>query len=450
VKAMRRIPTRYLTRVLLAAILSMATGLVVLGWAGAAHGIGDQGPPTCQFTSAVEGNTTTLDLSYTGSGCTWTPPSGITSATFTLYGAAGGPGVADTDGNFDSGGTPGAGGLGAEVSGTLSGISGTTFEVNVGGGGANTSSEQVSQEQDVRKDLQTGTDSFNGGGTGTTFGGDGGGGTDIRVGAFGAADRVFVAGGGGGGGSPQNSTAGGNGGDAGEDGGPGLGNDECTPDDGDQLAQGGYSGDPGPNQGAGGEAGDGSNCGGYAGSAGLSGNAEGGGGSGSPVTGAYGDGGGGGGGGGGGYFGGGGGGSGGATDSDVGEYQSDAGGGGGSSYTGGADGVIPTNSSITDPVSPGAPNGYVIINYTIAAATTTSSTSTTTTTTAPKTTTTTTTTTVAPTTTTTTVAQQAAALAVTGDDLWVPAVSGSCFLLAGLLVVIATANEIRRRRSGAR
>jgi hypothetical protein len=412
------------------AVIPLVFGLVLLAGAGTARGSEpriESDSPACQFASTTTtGLTTTMGLDPSSGGCTWTPPSGITSVTFTLYGAQGGTAAVDTP--VDSGGTPGQGGLGSEVVGTLNGIGGTTLQLNVGGGGGTGS---------ATAENQTGTGSFNGGGPGTTFGGDGGGATDIRGGSYGPADRILVAGGGGGGGSAQSSGGGGNGGDGDTNGSPG-GLNECTP----EAAAGGYSGDaPAPNQGVGGAGSpsstDGGDCSMTYGTNGGNGTAAGDGGAGSPYTGAYGLGGGGGGGGGGGYFGGGGGGSGGASDSDYVEFSGDGGGGGGSSYTGGADGIVPTATSILDPVSPAAPGGYILVSYSVAAPTTT-------TTAAPATTTTIAAAVAAPTTTTTTVPPPA--LAVTGVDVLSTVFSGSCFVLAGIILTLASTMEIRRRR----
>ncbi len=114
-----------------------------------------------------------------------------------LYGAQGG-----------SGGANSPGGLGAEVSGTLSATAGQTLQINVGGAGGTTGG-------------------FNGGGTGGGYSaGGGGGGTDVRGGVFGLADRLLAAGGGGGGGgtfaSYLEGGSGGNAGAAGVTGAPGA------------------------------------------------------------------------------------------------------------------------------------------------------------------------------------------------------------------------------------
>ena len=75
------------------------------------------GPPTC--SSGV----CTLTFPFVGSVHSWTVPAGVTSASFTLYGARGGSAF----------GSPG--GLGAEVQGTLFVVPGDTVSVDVGGAG---------------------------------------------------------------------------------------------------------------------------------------------------------------------------------------------------------------------------------------------------------------------------------------------------------------------------
>ena len=88
--------------------------------------------PAAQASAASAGCTTsgsqvTCVFLETGGAQTWTVPVGATSATFTLYGAGGGP---------SSTGEPG--GLGAKVAATLPVSQGTVFQVNVGQGGGTT------------------------------------------------------------------------------------------------------------------------------------------------------------------------------------------------------------------------------------------------------------------------------------------------------------------------
>jgi hypothetical protein len=139
---------------------------------------------------AVSGTST---FNYNGGMQTFVVPPGITSIQVECYGAQGANGI---------GISPGTGGLGAYVSGTMAVTPGQTLNIFVGGQGSGT------------------TGGYNGGGNGGgTFGGGGGGATDIRVGGIALANRVVVAGGGGGGGaSADGCTAnymGGNGGSGG-------------------------------------------------------------------------------------------------------------------------------------------------------------------------------------------------------------------------------------------
>lgn len=120
---------------------------------------------------------------FTGSPQTWTVPTGVTQATFTLAGAAGGIGSPSS--------VPAAGGLGALVHATLAVTPGQTYTLVVGGAGGS--------------GLPGG---YNGGGAagGNLFvpaAGSGGGATDLRTGGASAplSARVLVAAGGGGGGS---------------------------------------------------------------------------------------------------------------------------------------------------------------------------------------------------------------------------------------------------------
>lgn len=121
-------------------------------------------------------------FAYTGTPQLYVVPEAVTSINFTLDGAQGGT---------SSGG--GTGGLGSQVSGTLTVTPGQVLQLNVGGLG------------------QTFSGGFNGGGK---YGGGGGGASDIRVGDCaitlncGNATRHAVAGGGGGGGTLAGSDGG--------------------------------------------------------------------------------------------------------------------------------------------------------------------------------------------------------------------------------------------------
>jgi len=121
----------------------------------------------------ISGTTATVTCSYNGTNGTdgsaqsWTVPSGVTHATFDVYGAQGGSS---------------SGGLGGEATGTFTVNPGSTYQVEVGG------------------QPSGGAAGYNGGGSAGTLGSatGGGGASDIRDGAYALADRIAVAGGGGG------------------------------------------------------------------------------------------------------------------------------------------------------------------------------------------------------------------------------------------------------------
>jgi hypothetical protein len=311
--------------------------------AGAPPALADTG--TDCPAAVVSGATATVTCGYTGGSQYWTVPAGVTQATFTLYGAAGGQATGD-----ESGG----GGFGAEVSGALPVTAGTVLQVNVG---------QVGQQ---------GGTAFGGGGAGGSesvgLGGGGGGESDVRApdanGDYPRSAALLVAGGGGGGGDwglsfppPENTPAqpwGGNGGDADTAGAaPAANVDFCGDTFG--AAAGGAHGTTTAG-GAGGAGGSptavaGSSCTAVNGAAGAAGTA------GTGGTGGNGNNYGAGGGGGGGYYGGGGGG-GGAVDQTWHETGAGAGGGGGASYLGS------TGTLVTDEGN--ASNGEVVITYQVA------------------------------------------------------------------------------------
>lgn len=201
----------------LAAGSSLALGLAgVSSMAG--HGgvlpAGAQVDPVaaCAYTTTTAGATTTLTFANVGT-CTLSAPYGGT-LTVTLWGAAGGVGAQSAREDVAPApvtapvaaapvakkpipipiqveGTPGTGGEGAQVTGTVTAAPGTTFELNVGGVG-------TTDDTTAGTDTDAGAGGSNGGGAGTFFGGGGGGASDLRAGAFGTADRILVAGGGGG------------------------------------------------------------------------------------------------------------------------------------------------------------------------------------------------------------------------------------------------------------
>ncbi|MFA5909658.1 MAG: Ig-like domain-containing protein [Vicinamibacterales bacterium] len=121
--------------------------------------------PTGSSTSAPTGSQT---FSYTGAAQTFVVPEGVTQITVEAYGAQGGTGLT-------SGLAGGTAGLGGFIRATLAVTAGASYQVNVGGQGAN-------------------------GASGVAGGGAGGGASDLRTGGTSTANRVLVAGGGGGGG----------------------------------------------------------------------------------------------------------------------------------------------------------------------------------------------------------------------------------------------------------
>ena len=131
-----------------------------------------------------------LTFSYTGSGQTFTAPSGVTSFTAYMWGA-GGAGGSTENGITGNGGDGGAGGY---VTSTISNFSaGQAFGILVG--------------QSNESDNTTVVRSFGGGGNGGAklsqrIGGAGGGRSEINIGTVGNTPngtRILVAGGGGGG-----------------------------------------------------------------------------------------------------------------------------------------------------------------------------------------------------------------------------------------------------------
>jgi hypothetical protein len=410
---------------------------LALGLAGATSLSGQAGmapagavDAVCSPTSSTSGTTTTLTFSDVGS-CTWTPPGGVTAFTVTLWGAAGGAASSlnpqQSNVRLGSGDTPhaglipnvagtdGAGGEGAEVTGTVSVTAGTELEFNVGGTGT------------ASGDSGGGAGS-GGGGNGEFFSGGGGGASDLRAGSFASTDRVLVAGGGGGGGSTELAATGGAGGNADTAGTAGA--DVNGTIEGSSLGGGGGGGAGEIGTGNGGAAGvqsgaEGCNPLSFAGNTGTS---DGTGGDGS-TSGADSEGGGG---GGGGFFGGGGGGT-GAFENASGcpANAGDGGGGGGSSYVDGADGIVPTGTSVQDPASPNAPNGEMQVSYTAAVAPVTTATT-------------------VPAATSVAANPTGAVLAVTGVDVLPLLAIGGGLMAGGVLILSARAAALRRKRVPAR
>lgn len=182
---------------------------------------------------ACSGGLCTVTFAETGAAQTWTVPAGVTSATFTVDGAAGGNGTAP------GGGTPALGGGGAEVQATLGLGSVPAVTLLIGGGGLIGNSDGVG--------------GFNGGGAaGSSVGGGGGGGFSSV--AFGSTIELLAGGGGGGGGpgADYETAIGGAGGAGGETGSAGTAGDSGN--DGRVLGGGG-GGQPGGASGTGGLAG---------------------------------------------------------------------------------------------------------------------------------------------------------------------------------------------------
>jgi len=315
-----------------AAGLALLVAVVPAGRASAASG-----------GCTASGNQVTCIFTFPQSPQTWTVPAGVSQATFTLYGAEGG---------MSSTGV--TGGLGAAVTATLPVTAGTVLQLNLGQAGGTSSGATIG-----------------GGGAAGSAAGGGGGATDVRTpaadGTYPLANRLLVAAGGGGAGAADRRAGNGSGGGGGNADSPG-GTGQSADDAGATLGGGGggragTTAGPGPGGDGGTVTGTStSSCSftaaGSPGAGGGTGASQDTGGTGSqdPLTGGAG-----GGGGGGGYYGGGGGG-GGAIDEGCVVSAGGGGGGGGASYTGGVSGAV-----ITDGVAApdNAPNGEVIITYTV-------------------------------------------------------------------------------------
>jgi hypothetical protein len=360
----------------------LATGVVsVLGLLGV--GLLATGSPTSALspTAVCTGETCTVTFTYTGAEQQFSIPAGVTQLSIVALGGAGA-----------SGGTDPviAGGLGADVTGTVTVTPSSTLYVEVGGAGVNNAG------------------GFNGGVSGDGPLGSGGA-SDVRTvsnsdSGTTLASRLLVAGGGGSAGETFADTGGGVGGNAGSAGGTGTAFESFA---------GGSGGQPGTSS-AGGAGGGGEGTGntGSLGQGGLGG--------GSVISGGS---------GGGGYYGGGGGGGGNFDETDS-NGGGGGGGGGGSSYApGGTIAVAPS----------GTTNGSIVISYTIGTATTT-------TTTTAATTTTTTTTGAVTTTTTASSTSGTSTLAVTGLDMFPLLLGGIALILSGSILVGASSG---RRRKGA-
>jgi hypothetical protein len=215
---------------------------------------------------------------YTGNSQTWAAPSGVTRATFAMFGAQGG--VSNNA----------LGGNGGWAVATLDVSPGATYQINVGGRGGDGSYNGA------------GAGGFNGGGAGGGDSAGGGGASDVRGGSYALDERLLVAAGGGGGGFVDTNNCGGAGydgygGAGGQQGGNayGVNGNAALGGGGAQPGAPGTAGQPSGSAGASGAGGAGAGL--YCGGAGGGGGYYGGGG------GGWGDGGGGGGGGGGSSYG---------------------------------------------------------------------------------------------------------------------------------------------------
>jgi hypothetical protein len=313
---------------------ALAIGLAGVALVDASPASADSPAPVCVGTAC------TVTFSTPGVGLSWVVPTGVTSASFTLYGAVGG----------SEGSIPG--GDGAKITGTLSVTPGAALIIDVGKAGAN--------------GVSTGG-AVNGGGVGG-FGSDGGGGSDVKVGG---ADQLAAGGGGGagasGGGAACTSPAsvnGGLGGNADTAGGPG-GTLTVGTGPGAGTLGGGLGASPGTTiaGGAGGTGGVASFTTTTCGATTVTSQNGGTGDPGSANQGGLG----GGGGGGGGYFGGGGGGNRSADNNNPFSDNAGGGGGGGGSSFGiaGSDFVLVSDTANPSNRSLNSGNGQVMISYTV-------------------------------------------------------------------------------------
>jgi hypothetical protein len=181
-------------------------------------------------TGTAETATSPTTFSFTGGTQTFTVPDGVTQLTIDAFGAQGGSGGTCTIDSDQVCGTPGAGGLGAHSTGTVTVTPGETLTVVVGGHGADGQSLAIEGEGACAPAASFptgGAGGFGGGADGgdggcpAAAGGGGGGGTMVLRGST----ALLVAAGGGGGsgagdsaGGPIDGAGGGNSGAAGADG----------------------------------------------------------------------------------------------------------------------------------------------------------------------------------------------------------------------------------------
>ena len=136
--------------------------------------------PLCSYStgcsspsSALTNGSTTFN--HTAAVQTFTVGGGVTSIKIQTWGAQG----YNSQAGFDGKGT--GGGKGGYAEGILTVTPGQVLKVYVGGKG------------DCSGHCNNNSPGgFNGGGTGATYGGPGGGGSDVRIGAYGLNDRIIV------------------------------------------------------------------------------------------------------------------------------------------------------------------------------------------------------------------------------------------------------------------
>ena len=184
---MYNLKRKRISNILTSTLLFLVTFVVNIP--DASHAVSNNPSAVCTGASC------TVTFTYTGDYYLWTIPSGVTTITFDVIGAAGGSA------------SGGAGGKGGRITGNLSVTANSNLYVYVGGQG--TSATNTAD--------QTSAGGWNGGGSGTfdnsgqvQNGAGGGGGSDIRT-STNLSTRLIVAGGGGGAAS-SNCGAGGAGG----------------------------------------------------------------------------------------------------------------------------------------------------------------------------------------------------------------------------------------------
>ncbi|MFB7612213.1 Ig-like domain-containing protein [Streptomyces gardneri] len=156
--------------------------------------------------------TTGVSVTGAGAGCVWTTPgtdsftvpAGVTAVTVDLYGAEGGSAAGYVTPNPPQDGAPG--GLGGHTRAGLAVTPGQVLQLTLGAAGVPGSSRRGEYAR------PGGFGHGAGGGGAHGGGGSGGGASDLRVGSFGAAERMLVAGGGGGAGNGGPYLHGGDGG----------------------------------------------------------------------------------------------------------------------------------------------------------------------------------------------------------------------------------------------